>query len=65
MIHYFRNSSIDNNARKKVLDQTIKETYIGNQTSPHKNRFTGNETIVKSGTNEHQCAEVYPIEQSV
>ena len=53
MIHYFRNLSIDiqlgrsdNNARKHVLNQTIKDTNIGNQNVPYKNNFTGDESIV-------------------
>ena len=65
MIHCFRNWIIDNNKRKEVLNQTIKETNIGNQTVPHTNSFTGSETIVKSGINEHHCAEVYFTELSV
>ena len=39
MIHCFRNWIIDNNKRKEVLNQTIKETNIGNQTVPHTNSF--------------------------
>ena len=61
MIHCFRNSRLDdqigrsdNNARKDVLNQTIKQSIIGNQTVPHKTSSTGNASIIKSGINEHQ-----------
>ena len=71
MIHCFRNSRLDdqigrsdNNARKDVLNQTIKQSIIGNQTVPHKNSSTGNASIIKSGINEHQgyqYADIYFI----
>ena len=61
MIHCFRNLSIDNqigrsenNARKDVLKQTIKQTNIGNQTVSQKNSSTGNASIIKSEIKEHQ-----------
>lgn len=72
MIHYFGNSTIDNqigksntNARKDELKQTIKEIKIGNQTvshnianqmAPHKKSFAGNESVVKRGIKKHQNA---------
>ena len=61
MIHCFINSRLDNqigrsdnNARKDVLNQTIKQSIMGNQAVPHKNSSTGNASIIKSGINEHQ-----------
>ena len=75
MTHFFRNSRLDdqiersdNNARKDVLNQTIKQTIIGNQTVPYKNSSTGNASIIKSGINEHQenqYADIYFIDLSV
>ena len=75
MIHGFRNSKLDdqiersdNSARKDVLNQTIKQTIIGNQTVPHKNSSKGNASIIKSGINEYQenqYADIYFIDLSV
>ena len=72
MIHYFGNSTIDNqigrsnrNARKDELKQTIKEINIGNQVishnianqmAPHKKSFAGNQSVVKSGIKKRQNA---------
>lgn len=80
MIHYFRNSTIDNqigksntNARKDELKQTIKEINIGNQTvshnianqmAPHKKSFAGNESVVKRGIKKHQNARNLSIQGS-
>ena len=65
----FRNSSIDNqiggsdnNGRKDVLSETFKETINGNQTVPHKNSFTGNESIVKMEINDDRYAGTYFID---
>ena len=65
----FRNSNTDNqirrsenNGRKDALNQTYKETIIGNQTAPHKNSFAGNESIVKMEINEDQYAGTYFID---
>lgn len=75
MIHYFRNSTTDNqigrsntNARKDELKQTIKEINIGNQTvshnianqmAPHKKSFAGNESVVKRGIKKHQNSTMF------
>ena len=80
MIHYFRNSTIDNqigtsntNARKDELKQTIKEINIGNQVishnianqmAPHKKSFAGNQSVVKSGIKKHQIQEIFSIQGS-
>ena len=72
MIHYFGNSTIDNqigrsnkHARKDELKQTIKEINIGNQVishnianqmAPHKKSFAGNQSVVKSGIKKRQNA---------
>ena len=72
MIHYFRNSSIDNqtgksniNTRKKELKQTVKEPKIGSRTVPHNipNQmtpqnisFARSKSTVNRGIEKHQYA---------
>ena len=80
MIHYFGNSTIDNqigrsntNARKDELKQTIKEINIGNQTishnianqvTPHKKSFAGNQSVVKRGIKNIKMQEMFSIQGS-
>ena len=75
MIYCFRNRSIDNqlgrsgdNARRDALNQTIKETNIGNQTVPQNNSFKGNASIIDvefRRISDHQYEGIYLTDMSV